>query len=242
MQDFKEQSERNFQMLKENAYPGRGIVLGMDSQSKHYIQVYWIMGRSENSRNRIFVEENGFVKTKAYDENKCTDPSLIIYYPVKHIGSCHIVTNGDQTDTVYERIKEKKTFEQALMERTFEPDKPNFTPRISGLIDLKDPLFAYRLSVLKTVNNREEYGQKNFYYYHKAIPGFGHGITTYRSDGNPLPSFSSEPLLLPLEDCPEKTAELYWNALNEENKVSLLVKFIDAESGEFQIVIKNKLA
>ena len=114
MQDFKEQSERNFQMLKENAYPGRGIVLGMDSQSKHYIQVYWIMGRSENSRNRIFVEENGFVKTKAYDENKCTDPSFIIYYPVKHIGSCHIVTNGDQTDTVYERIKEKKTLNRRL--------------------------------------------------------------------------------------------------------------------------------
>lgn len=242
MQDFKEQAANHFHQLSKNTYPGRGIVLGMTSDRENYVQVYWIMGRSENSRNRIFVEENGFVKTKAFDEKKCTDPSLIIYYPVKHIGSCHIVTNGDQTDTIYEKIKGKGTFEEAMMERTFEPDKPNFTPRISGMIDLTDPNCAYKLSILKTVNNQEELGQKNFYYYQKGIPGYGHCITTYQSDGNPLPSFSSEPLPVPLEDCPDKTAEMYWNALNNENKVSLLVKFIDVKTGAFKIVIKNKLS
>lgn len=242
MHKFKEKSEQNFTQLKENAYPGRGIVLGMTSDSRYMVQVYWIMGRSENSRNRVFVKENGFVKTKAFDEKKCTDPSLIIYYPVKQIGSSHIVTNGDQTETIYEKIKGMGSFEDAMKERTFEPDKPNYTPRISGIIDLADPHSVYKLAILKTVDNQEEYGQKNVYAYQKAIPGYGHLITTYQSDGNPLPSFSSDPLLVPLENCPHKTAEMYWNALNHENKVSLLVKFIDVKTGEFQIVIKNKLS
>ncbi|HBN82748.1 MAG TPA: inosine monophosphate cyclohydrolase [Clostridiales bacterium] len=241
MQDFKKQAVKSFIQLKENPYPGRGIILGMTSDSKFIVQVYWIMGRSENSRNRIFVEEKGFVKTKAFDEKKCTDPSLIIYYPVKHIGSCHIVTNGDQTETIYEKIKGKGFFEDAMRERTFEPDRPNYTPRISGITDLADPNSAYKLCILKTINNQEEYGQKNLYDYQKAIPGYGHCITTYQWDGNPLPSFSTEPLLVPVEDCPDKTAQMYWNALNQEDKVSLLVKFIDGKTGEFKIVIKNKL-
>jgi len=232
--------KKNIESLRTNEYPGRGMVIGMSPDSKYYIQVYWIMGRSENSRNRIFENDNGFIRTKAYDESKLTDPSLIIYYPAKHSGSCHIVTNGDQTDTIYDAINDGRDFENALNTRCFEPDSPNFTPRISGIIDLKDSMYAYSLSILKSYNNTPEFCIRHYYNYEHAVPGIGHCIHTYAGDGNPLPSFSGEPYELELFNDIDETAEFYWNSLNAENRVSILAKYINVEDGTFKIKVINK--
>ena len=175
---FENIARENSEKLKKNSYPGRGIVLGLNSDGDKLIQIYWIMGRSENSRNRIFVEEDGFVRTKAFDESKLEDPSLIIYYPLKTIGKYHIISNGDQTDTVYDVLKENKTFEEALMNRTFEPDAPNYTPRITGLMELGGQN-AYSLSILKTQDGNPDTCIRNFYNYEKAVPSIGHCIHTY---------------------------------------------------------------
>jgi len=234
-------AEENFNTLKNNSYPGRGIVIGLSPDSKSIIQIYWIMGRSENSRNRIFQEDpNGFVRTRAFDESKMTDPSLIIYYPVKYLGSKHIVSNGDQTDTIYNFLEKEESIEAALMTREYEPDGPNFTPRISGLVDLADTGNAYELSILKSFNNSEASSNRQFFKYGKGIPGFGHFISTYAGDGNPLPSFSGEPQLMPIQNNARDCAETYWNILNSENKVSLLAKSIDRESGAVEISIINR--
>lgn len=232
--------QSNLQRLKTNPYPGRGIIQGMTQDEQHLVQVYWIMGRSENSRNRVFMEENGFVKTKLWDESKVSDPSLIIYYPARHFIKAHIITNGDQTDTIYDAVSHGKSFEDALNTRTFEPDSPNFTPRISGIIDLDDPQYAYRLSILKSFNNDPEYTIRQNFLYERPIPGAGHCIHTYAGDGNPLPSFAGEPYVLPILNDPAETADLYWRTLNSDNKVSLFVKFINMHSGEAHIVIVNK--
>lgn len=227
--------------LRENAYPGRGIVIGLTPDGTRLVQVYWIMGRSENSRNRVFIqEENGFVRTEAKDPAKLTDPSLIIYYPVKHVNGAHIVTNGDQTDTIHEALQAGGSFESALATRTYEPDAPNFTPRISGFVDLEDGQFAYKLSILKSSDNTEEQTLRHTYSYEKALPGFGHCIHTYAGDGNPLPSFQGEPALVPLQNDVKQIADAYWNALNDENKISLLVKSIRLGSGETELLIVNK--
>jgi hypothetical protein len=196
------------------------------------------MGRSSNSRNRIFVREGDSVKTRAFDEKKMEDPSLIIYYPVRSCKNYHIITNGDQTDTVHDYLKKGKDFVSALYSREFEPDSPNYTPRISGLVDLSAK--TYLLSILKTINNDASLSQKNFYNYFGGIPGFGHCIHTYKEDGNPLPSFGGEPFLLKLSGEIESNAVFFWNILNEENRISLLVKHIDAESGEIEMTIINK--
>jgi len=234
-------AEENFNRLKNNSYPGRGIVIGLSPDSKKMIQLYWIMGRSENSRNRIFQEDpNGFVRTKAFDESKMTDPSLIIYHPVKYLGKKHIVSNGDQTDTLYDFLEKGESIEAALMTREYEPDGPNFTPRISGLVDLADNGIAYELSILKSFNNTEASSNRQFFKYGKGIPGFGHFISTYAGDGNPLPSFSGEPQLMPIKNTAQECAETYWNILDSENKVSLLAKSIDRESGSVEISIINK--
>nr|WP_245247306.1 MULTISPECIES: IMP cyclohydrolase [unclassified Paenibacillus] len=227
--------------MRENDYPGRGIVIGLTPDGTRLVQVYWIMGRSENSRNRVFIqEENGFVRTEAKDPAKLTDPSLIIYYPVKHVNGAHIVTNGDQTNTIHEAIQAGGSFESALATRTYEPDAPNFTPRISGLVDLKDGQFAYKLSILKSSNNTEEQTLRHTYTYEKALPGFGHCIHTYAGDGNPLPSFQGEPALVPLQNDVKQIADTYWNVLNDENKISLMVKTIRLGSGETELLIINK--
>lgn len=235
-----EKSKENYAMLQANSYPGRGIIIGMSPNAKHYVQIYWIMGRSENSRNRVFENENGFVRTKAYDESKVIDPSLIIYYPVRHFKACHIVSNGDQTDTIYNAIQKGETFESALNTRTFEPDSPNFTPRISGIVNLGEAQNAYTLSILKSFNNNSEYTIRNYYNYEKAVPGTGHCIHTYMGDGNPLPSFTGEPYELELFDNIDETVEYYWNALNQENRISILGKYINVEDGSFEIKIINK--
>lgn len=217
-------------------YPGRGIVIGMTPDCGHMAQVYWIMGRSENSRNRIFVMENEFLKTQAFDESKLTDPSLVIYYAARNYDSVHIITNGDQTDTIFEM----KSFENALNNRTFEPDSPHFTPRISGIIDFDDDKHAYKLAILKSIGNNADYCTRQYFNYEKAIAGIGHCIHTYDCDGNPLKSFSGEPYQVPLFNSPEETADYYWNKLNEENKISLFVKFIDIKNKSYITLIKNK--
>jgi IMP cyclohydrolase len=238
---WRELAEKTVRQLKENAYPGRGIIIGLTPDATRYVQVYWIMGRSENSRNRIFVpEENGFLRTEARDPAKLTDPSLIIYYPLRHEGGAHIVTNGDQTDTIWEALRSGGTFEQALATRTYEPDPPNFTPRISGIVDLNDRQNAYKLSILKASENDESQTKRQFFHYESAIPGYGHFISTYAGDGNPLPSFAGEPLLAPLLDDMRETARFYWDLLNEDNKISLLVKTIRIADGRTELTVLNK--
>lgn len=236
----KQQQDANYELLRANAYPGRGIIIGMSPDEKHMVQVYWIMGRSENSRNRVFVEENGFVRTKAFDESKLKDPSLIIYFPAKHESGRHIITNGDQTDTIFETTARGGSFEDALNTRCFEPDAPNFTPRISGIVDLNDHKYAYKLSILKSFNNEGTFCIRNYFNYEKAIPGVGHCIHTYAQDGNPIPSFSGEPYELELFDDIDETIQHYWKALNEENRVSILAKYINVGDGSFKIRIINK--
>lgn len=234
-------AQQNIGRLQANSYPGRGIIIGLTPDGTRLVQVYWIMGRSENSRNRVFIkEDNGFVRTEAKDPAKLSDPSLIIYYPAKQSGGVHIITNGDQTDTIYDAITAGGTFESALATRTYEPDEPNYTPRISGLVDTRDPQFAYKLSILKTNSGDPAQTLRHFYTYEKAVAGYGHLIHTYEADGNPLPSFTGEPVLVPLQDDADATGRYYWELLNEENKISLLVKTIRLDNGESEITIFNK--
>ena len=246
-----EQSEKlaaeaaaNAALLANNSYPGRGIILGQ-SPSGDWVQVYWIMGRSENSRNRIFVQEGDDVKTKAADPAKLKDPSLIIYYPVRVRGAAHIVSNGDQTDTIMKQVEAKilpsgLAFQGALETRCYEPDPPNLTPRISGIMDLADPAWAYRLSILKANCQVDGVSQRNFFVYERAFAGFGHCITTYQGDGQPLPTFAGEPQIVPLQDSIESCAAYWWERLNPENRISLLVKFIDPKNGQAKLKLINK--
>lgn len=233
---------KNMNHLKSNQYPGRGMVIGMTPDAGSMVQVYWIMGRSENSRNRIFVvEDNKEVRNKAFDESKIIDPSLIIYKPVRALGRIHILSNGDQTDTIYRQYKNGGSFEQAIEEREYEPDEPNYTPRISGVVNLGDAGTAYQLSIIKSFYNTSELCIRNYYNYSKAIPGVGHCITTYLCDGNPLPSFEGEPYILPIRNDINETLDLYWNLLNEENRISLLVKHINIQTNTIDIEVRNKL-
>ena len=228
------------QELQENAYPGRGIVLGRSEDGTKAVAAYFIMGRSENSRNRIFVEEGEGIRTQAYDPSKLTDPSLIIYAPVRVLGHRTIVTNGDQTDTVYEGMEKGLTFEQSLRSREFEPDAPNYTPRISGLMELENGGYSYSLSILKSNNGDPACCNRYTFSYENCAAGEGHFIHTYLQDGNPLPSFEGEPKLVAIPDDMEKFTNMLWNNLNPENKVSLFVRYIDIATGRYETVIKNK--
>ncbi len=223
-------------ILNENTYPGRGIVIGRSTDDTKTVIAYFIMGRSENSRNRIFIEDGEGIKTKAYDESKLTDPSLIIYSPVRVIDGKTIVTNGDQTDTVYDFIKGGKTFEEALRTRTFEPDEPNFTPRISGITENGE----YKLSILKSANGDKNSVQRYFFKYIQPQAGLGHFIHTYKCDGNPIPSFEGEPELVKIEGDIDTFTKSVWDNLNADNKVSLFVRFIDNASGNYETRIINK--
>jgi len=241
LEALRAEASKNAEALKGNRYPGRGIIIGMTPDGTRLVQVYWIMGRSENSRNRIFVlEEDGSVRTEARDPAKLTDPSLIIYYPVRQSAGAHIVTNGDQTDTIANTIANGGTFEDALRTRTFEPDAPNFTPRISGIVQPGDKSAAYKLAILKSNRGNEALTQRHFFTYEQPLAGFGHLIHTYQGDGNPLPSFEGEPKLVPLFDDAEQTLNYYWERLDEENRISLLVKTIPAQGGKAEIAIRNK--
>ena len=228
------------QELQENAYPGRGIVLGRSEDGTKAVAAYFIMGRSENSRNRIFVEEGEGIRTQAFDPSKLTDPSLIIYAPVRVLGHRTIVTNGDQTDTVYEGMEKGLTFEQSLRSREFEPDAPNYTPRISGLMELENGGYSYSLSILKSNNGDPACCNRYTFSYENCAAGEGHFIHTYLHDGNPLPSFEGEPKLVAIPDDMEKFTNMLWNNLNPENKVSLFVRYIDIATGKYETVIKNK--
>ena len=229
--------------LNSLAYHGRGIIIGKSADAKKAITAYFIMGRSENSRNRVFVAEGEAMRTKAFDESKMTDPHLIIYYPVRVLGNKTIVTNGDQTDTIYELMDKQMTFEQALRTREFEDDKPNFTPRISGIIRREAEGMNFAMSILKSAEGDDSSCERFTYAYSNPKAGFAKFIHTYSysCDGNPLPSFEGEPktLILPDLDIDELT-ELIWTNLNEDNKVSLFVRYIDIESGETDTRIVNK--
>jgi IMP cyclohydrolase len=231
----------NVEQFRQNPYPGRGMIIGLSPDSRKYCQVYFITGRSVNSRNRILVREGEAVKTKAFDESKMSDPSLIIYYPVRVRQGAHIVTNGDQTDTIVATLEKGGSFEAALDTREFEPDEPNFTPRISGMVDLNDQGNAYRLSILKSLNHDPRVCIRSYYNYSQAIPGMGHCLHTYQGNGDPLPSFSGDPYLMPLSGEIEETARFYWDLLDVANRVCLLAKEIDRETGLSRIKVINQL-
>lgn len=228
------------QELKDNAYPGRGIVIGRSADGTKAVIAYFIMGRSSNSRNRVFVEEGEGIRTEAYDPSKLEDPSLIIYAPVRVLGSRTIVTNGDQTDTVYDGMAEGRTFEQSLISREFEPDAPNYTPRISGVMHVEDGTYDYAMSILKSNNGNPDACNRYTFTYENPVAGEGHFIHTYMHDGNPLPSFEGEPKLVGIENDIDAFAEKIWNSLNEDNKVSLFVRFIDISTGKYETRIINK--
>ena len=228
-------------LLSENTYPGRGIVIGKSADGKKAMIAYFIMGRSENSRNRIFERYEGGMRTRAFDESKLTDPSLIIYNPYLCLGGTDIVTNGDQTDTVFDFLKVGRSFEDALTTREFEPDCPNYTPRISGMLTYANGDFAYKMSILKSRNGDPSVCERFFYHY-LPVAGIGHFIHTYQHDGNPIPSFFGEPEEVALPNTAAELAELVWENLNADNKVSLFVRVVplDGSAPEEIIINKNK--
>ena len=228
------------QELKGNSYPGRGIVIGKSADGKKAAAAYFIMRRSENSRNRIFVEDGEGIRTQAFDPSKLVDPSLIIYAPVRVLGNDTIVTNGDQTDTIYEGLKEGLTFEQSLRSREFEPDGPNYTPRISGVMHIENGQYDYAMSILKSNNGNPQACNRYTFSYENCVAGEGHFIHTYQCDGNPLPSFEGEPKLVAIPNDIEEFAQMLWSSLNEENKVSLFVRYINIEDGTYETKIINK--
>lgn len=226
--------------LKNNAYPGRGIVLGKTPDGKKAVAAYFIMGRSANSRNRVFVEDGEGIRTQAFDPSKMEDPSLIIYAPVRVLGNKTIVTNGDQTDTIYKGMDKQMTFEQSLRSREFEPDGPNYTPRISGIMHIENGHYNYAMSILKSNNGDPKSCCRFTYAYENPIDGEGRFIHTYMHDGNPLPSFEGEPKVVGISGDIDAFTKEVWESLNEENKVSLFVRFIDIETGKYETRIVNK--
>ncbi|MGN1014341.1 MAG: IMP cyclohydrolase [Butyricicoccus sp.] len=227
------------ELLRGNSYPGRGIVVGRSADDKHAVIAYFIMGRSENSRNRIFAETEDGIRTEAFDPSKMVDPSLIIYHPVRVYNGATIVTNGDQTDTVRDGLAAGKSYMEALRTRQFEPDGPNYTPRISAIVE---PDGAYEISILKSFDGDPACNKRFFFEYDAPRAGIGHFIHTYKTDGNPLPSFEGEPETVCIEGTLEQFTETIWNSLNEDNKVSLYTSFIDLETGKAETIIRNKHA
>ena len=228
------------QELKNNAYPGRGIVLGRSADGRYAVAAYFIMGRSANSRNRIFAVEGEGIRTEAFDPSKLEDPSLIIYAPVRVLGNKTIVTNGDQTDTIYEGMDHQLTFEQSLRSREFEPDAPNYTPRISGIMHIEGGSYNYAMSILKSSNGNPSCCIRNTFAYENPLPGEGRFIHTYQHDGSPLPSFEGEPKQVQLAGDIDTFTDMLWSSLNEDNKVSLFVRYIEIETGKYTTKIINK--
>ena len=229
------------QELSATSYPGRGIIIGRSADGKKAVTAYFIMGRSSNSRNRVFVEDGEGIRTEAFDPSKLEDPSLIIYAPVRVLGNKTIVTNGDQTDTIYEGMDKQLTFEQSLRGREFEPDAPNYTPRISGIMHVENGNFNYAMSILKSNNGNPDSCNRYTFAYNHVPAGEGHFIHTYMGDGNPLPSFEGEPTWVSVDaDDIDSWTNMIWENLNEDNKVSLFVRFIDIETGKYESRIVNK--
>lgn len=229
-----------YEELKANSYPGRGIIIGKSADGKSAVCAYFIMGRSVNSRNRVFTETADGIKTEAFDPSLLTDPHLIIYSPVRVLGNKTIVTNGDQTDTIYELMDKQQTFEQALRTREFEDDAPNYTPRISGIMHVEDNTYNYAMSILKSADGNPDSCQRFTYTYTNPLNGEGRFIHTYMGDGNPLPSFEGEPKKISIPNDIKEFSDALWDSLNEDNKVSLFVRYIDLETKKAETVIKNK--
>ncbi|MBR1663416.1 MAG: IMP cyclohydrolase [Ruminococcus sp.] len=229
-----------YEELKGNAYPGRGIVIGKSEDGKNAVTAYFIMGRSVNSRNRVFTETEDGIKTEAADPSKLSDPHLIIYSPVRVLGNKTIVTNGDQTDTIYELMDKQQTFEQSLRTREYEDDKPNYTPRISGIMHVDNGKYNYALSILKSADGDPECTERFTFAYSEPLNGVGHFIHTYMGDGDPLPSFEGEPKKVGIPNDIDEFTKGLWESLNEDNKVSLFVRFIDIETGKAVTKVVNK--
>lgn len=225
-------------LLAGNEYPGRGIIVGLTEDKKYAVSAYFIMGRSNNSRNRVFVSEGEDMRTKAFDESALEDPSLIIYYPVRKLEKYLIVTNGDQTDTVRDALMSGGSFEGALRTRTFEPDAPNFTPRISALLDF-DGAYTYKMSILKSAD-KEGSGANRYFYEYTPVAGLGHFIHTYKCNGDPIPSFEGEPEAVSISGDIDSFTNEIWTSLNADNKISLFVRYTDLESGKCETRIINK--
>ncbi len=232
-------TEKIGEIIKDNTYVGRGIIVGKTADGKKAATAYFIMGRSENSRNRIFVENGEEVIIHPYDASKVEDPSLIIYSPIRVIENNLIVTNGDQTDTIYDFVKDGKTFAQALETREFEPDAPNFTPRISAMLTFDDGNFTYEMSILKSADS-EGTACNRYTYSYPALKGLGHFIHTYQHDGNPIPTFCGEPERVIIPNNIDEFTKDIWENLNEQNKISLYVRYIDLETGEIENRMINK--
>lgn len=232
--------EENFNLkIKENSYPGRGLVMGR-SDSGQCLQLYWIMGRSDNSRNRRFSLEDGVLRTVAADPDKMQDPSLVIYEVMLDWNKTFIVGNGDQTSTVYRSLQQGFSFDSALLSRDHEPDGPNFTPRITGMIQLGGPRPYFSYSILKSTKEMTDFSDRNFFYKEVIPTGVGYMLTTYEGDGNPLPSFEGEPVAMPLSGSEENIMDKYWEALDTDNKISLALRSIDPKTGESQVIVKNR--
>lgn len=225
-------------LLNSNEYPGRGIIAGLSENGKYAVSAYFIMGRSSNSRNRVFVAEGEDMRTKAFDESLLEDPSLIIYYPVRRLEKSMIVTNGDQTDTIRDALVAGGTFEGALRTRTFEPDAPNYTPRISAVLDF-DGEYTYKMSILKSCDAKGS-GANRFFWEYTPVAGTGHFVHTYMHNGDPIPSFEGEPEVVEIPDSIDSFCDMLWNSLNGDNKISLFVRYIDLASGESDTRIINK--
>ena len=228
--------------LKNNSYPGRGIIIGKTPNGKKAATAYFIMGRSENSRNRVFVVDGEGIRTEAYDPSKLEDPSLIIYAPVRVLGNKTIVTNGDQTDTIFDQMDKQMTFEQSLRCREFEPDGPNYTPRISGIMHIEGGSYNYAMSILKSNNGNPAACNRYTFAFSNPVAGEARFIHTYMNDANPLPSFEGEPELVDILDDIDEYTNLLWENLNEANKVSLFVRYINIEDGSYETRIVNKHA
>lgn len=229
-------------IIRDNSYVGRGIIIGRSADGKNAVTAYFIMGRSSNSRNRVFVQDGEGIRTQAFDPSKLEDPSLIIYAPVRVLGNKTIVTNGDQTDTIYELMDQQQTFEQSLRTREFEPDAPNYTPRISGIMHIENGGYNYAMSILKSNHGDPSACCRYTFAYENPMAGEGHFIHTYMGDGNPLPSFEGEPVLVGIEGDIDAFTNMVWSSLNEENKVSLFVRYIDIATGRYETRIINKNA
>ena len=227
--------------LDGNTYPGRGIVIGKSADGKHAVTAYFIMGRSANSRNRIFAERDGVVYTEPFDASKVEDPRLIIYAAIRRFGSSLIVTNGDQTDTIYKGLIAGMSFDRSLAQRCFEPDPPNFTPRISGMLTFENGDFSYKMSILKSGDEKGSFCNR-FSFHYGSLPGLGHFIHTYVCDGNPIPTFQGEPERVSIPDSIDDFTQEIWESLDENNKISLYVRYTDLATGaeENRMVNRNK--
>lgn len=241
MSDLLDRAESAFSRhLVANRYPGRGLVLGRSTDGQAWLQLYWIMGRSANSRNRVFVADGATLRTEPFDASSVEDPSLILYDAMLELGRAYLVSNGDQTRTVYETLARGGSFEGALETREREPDAPNFTPRISGMLDLRGSEPRFALSLLKASAADPAHTDRHSFRPAPPPPGFGLGLTTYRGDGSPLPSFEGEPLWLPLDGHPEAVLARYWDALDRENRVALALKRIPLSGGPGALLVRNR--